>query len=373
MAITVTKTILQPTLGGVFSPVGDLSSRTKGTTSNRPDSFVHTSPLIGLNGKDTLRKRARKYHISKSIIGHMLNENPSMNLEKRLKRGLKCGLQVRVNEAGETESRYCGTRFCQVCNGIRTNMLFNRLNKKMIESDKWYMVVLSVQNCKEEELKEMIKRYKRNWVQINKWFKNNKKTKGNGFYTYEITYNEHKNTYHPHIHIMMDDKESADKILELWLKLNHYTKVSNYALQDKGNKVIEMKPHENKKDSAYILELIKYATKPGTKDKNLGTININAGALITIYEALQDKQVFQTFGSFRGIKDYTEEEVSEAVQSSIENINAGAGVYNWNPHFADWINQQTGEILAGNKKTTLVLDRGKVITADSVNFLLNKT
>jgi hypothetical protein len=303
----------------------------------------------------------------------MLNENPSMKLEKRLKRGLKCGLQVRVNEAGETESRYCGTRFCQVCNGIRTNMLFNRLKRKMTESNKWYMVVLSVQNCKEEELKEMIKRYKRNWVQINKWFKNNKKTKGNGFYTYEITYNEHENTYHPHIHIMMDNKDSADKILELWLHLNHYKKVKNYALQDKGNKVIEMKPQTDKDDADMILELIKYATKPGAKDEATGIININARSLIVIYEALQDKQAFQSFGSFRNIKDYTDEEISEAVQSSNENVNAGAGVYNWSSHYSDWVNHETGEFLTGNKKRTSVLDRGKVITADSLNFLLNKT
>jgi hypothetical protein len=303
----------------------------------------------------------------------MLNENPSMKLEKRLKRGLKCGLQVRVNEAGETESRYCGTRFCQVCNGIRTNMLFDRLKQKMAESDKWYMVVLSVQNCKDSELKNMVCRYKRNWQQINKWFKNNHEYKGNGFYTYEITYNEYADSYHPHIHIMIDNKESADKILELWLKLNHSSKVKNYALLDKGNKVIEMKPQASKEDADMILELIKYATKPGTKDKKSGTININANALIVIYEALQDKQVFQTFGSFRGIKDYTEEEVSDIVQSSNENVNAGAGVYNWSPQNSDWLNYDTGEFLTGNKKSTLVLDRGKAITAESLNFLLNKT
>lgn len=333
---------------------------------------VHTSPLIGLEGKTKLVKRARKYHISKTICAGMKNQNPGENLTKRLNRALKCGVKIRLDSNGKPESRYCGTRFCQVCNGIRTNILMERLSREMQKSPRWHMVVLSVQNCEPRELRGMIEHYKDNWIKINKWFKNNKCTKGNGFYTYEITHNAVTNTFHPHIHILIDNDVTANIILDLWLKLNAPGKNKYYALRDKGNKVLEMNPGQNKEQADMILELIKYATKPGKSDKESGNIYINSKALVTIYEALEGFQVFQTFGTFRSIKDLTEEELSEEVKGTDDLVDASPGIYDWCARSVNWISRETGEFLTDNKKRVRIYDNGKYISRESVKILIEK-
>lgn len=376
--------------GRCSSPAGGSSETSSPGNTTRNQDNVHTLPLNGLNdfisnfskdlkskekAKKTLekfQKRASKLRISKFIQGGMLKHNPGDTLTKRLNRALKCCDIKYKNPIDETiQTRYCGTRFCQVCNGIRTAILFKRLIGEMKKSPKWFMVVLSAQNCPGEELREDIHHKKECWKKIDKLFKNNKVKKGNGFYTYEVTYNSKENTFHPHIHILVDNEITANMILEHWLKLNAPGKAKRYALRDKGNKVIEMRPG-NQEHEEMLLELIKYATKPGKKDPNTNDIYINAKALVTIYQALEGFQIFQTFGTFRGIKDLTEEEVSKELESQDENIDCPPGLYKYNMTKGDWIHQESGQTLTGNKDRRKVYDNGVYISSTAIQSVIDK-
>lgn len=376
--------------GRCQTPAGGSSETSSPGNTPRNQDNVHTLPLTSLNdfisnfskdlkskekAKKTLekfQKRASKLRISKFIQGGMLKHNPGDTLTKRLNRGLKCcDIKYKNPIDGTIQTRYCGTRFCQVCNGIRTAILFKRLISEMKKSPKWFMVVLSAQNCPGEELRNDIHHKKECWKKIDKLFKNNKVKKGNGFYTYEVTHNSKENTFHPHIHILVDNEITANMMLDHWLKLNAPGKAKRYALRDKGNKVIEMRPG-NQEHEEMLLELIKYATKPGKTDQHTNDIHINAKALVTIYQALEGFQIFQTFGTFRGIKDLTEEEVSKELESQEENIDCPPGLYKYNMTKGDWIHQESQEALTGNKDRRKVYDSGIYISSTDIQSVIDK-
>jgi hypothetical protein len=325
---------------------------------------LDTSPVNGLflETLQKLQKRAHKYSISKRIIYGQLQRQPG-NITNGLKRALKCGNDIRTRD-GKTESVYCGTRFCSVCNGIRTNKLINKLQPVM-DGRKWWMVVLSCQNVPEYQLRDEVERYKDTLSRIDKHFKNNKCKKGNGFYVFEITYNEEKNTYHPHIHLMIDNDVTANLILDLWLKYNKPGKVKHYALRDKGNKVT---PFDESKGNGIVVEMVKYLTKVVKVDKDNKEINANCRALNVAYNALNGLRIYQSFGDLRNIAEPTEEEISQELNALKTDL--PPGIWTWNK--TDWFNRETGEALTNHINKWRVYDNGTLIAKTNAQTHLEK-
>jgi hypothetical protein len=370
MALTKSQIdLLCSSLKSSTSPSGRGLSPAGGTLSELPASVPHhldTSPVNGLisdSPLNKLKKRAHKYSISKRIIYGQLQANPR-GITKGLQRALKCGYQVLIKDDGRTESRYCGTRFCSVCNGIRTNKLVNKLSPVM-EGRKWWMVVLSCQNVPEHELRAEIERYKDTLSRIDKHFKNNKCKKGNGFYVFEITYNLKTNTYHPHIHMMVDNDVTADLILSLWLKYNQPKKVRYHALRDRGNKVT---PFDESKGKGIVVEMVKYLTKVVKVDKEAKQINANCRALNVAYNALNGLRIYQSFGDLRNIAEPTDEEIIQELNALETDLTPG--IYTWKG--MDWINEETGEVLTNHINKWRVYDNGTLIAKTNAQTHLEK-
>jgi len=338
------------------SPAGGSPIQTASLDTSPVNGLISDSPL------NKLKKRAHKYSISKRIIYGQLQKNPN-GIKKGLQRALKCGEKIRTLN-GKTQSLYCGTRFCSVCNGIRTNKLVNKLNPVM-EGRKWWMVVLSCQNVPEHELRAEIERYKDTLSRIDKHFKNNKCKKGNGFYVFEITYNLKTNTYHPHIHMMVDNDITADLILSLWLKYNQPSKVRYHALRDRGNKVT---PFDESKGKGIVVEMVKYLTKVVKVDKEAKEINANCRALNVAYNALNGLRIYQSFGDLRNIAEPTEEEISKELNALETDL--PDGIWTWKK--TDWVNEETGELLTGYKDTFRVYDNGTIISRTNAQTHLEK-
>jgi hypothetical protein len=234
-----------------------------------------------------------------------------------------------------------------------------------MDGRKWWMVVLSCQNVPEHELRNEVERYKNTLSRIDKHFKNNKCKKGNGFYVFEITHNSKMNTYHPHIHMMVDNDVTADLILSLWLKYNQPAKVRYHALRDKGNMVV---PFNESKGKGIVVEMVKYLTKVVKVDKDNKQINANCRALNVAYNALNGLRIYQSFGDLRNIAEPTEEEINQELDALETDLTPG--IYSWKG--MDWINEETGEVLTNHINKWRVYDNGTLIAKTNAQTHLEK-
>ena len=165
--------------------------------------------------------------------------------------------------------------------------------------------------------------------------------------------------------MMIDSESNANLILDLWLKYNDPNKVKNYALRDKGNKVV---PFDESKGKGIVIEMVKYVTKVVKVDKNNKEINVNCRALNVAYNALNGLRIYQSFGNLRNISEPTEEEISQELNALETDLTPG--IYTW--EMTDWYNKETGESLTNSVNKWKVFDNGKVIPKKLTQLQLDK-
>ncbi len=129
---------------------------------------------------------------------------------------------------------FCRQRLCPMCSWRLSLRRFANLLKAMghLQSDKFVFLTLTVKNCRADELRKTINEIRKAFVRMyNHRLKHRTyKTKPSGgfckgfYYTVEVTYNHRADTYHPHMHILLDvtssyfsrEYMSIGKWKELW-------------------------------------------------------------------------------------------------------------------------------------------------------------
>ena len=264
-----------------------------------------------------LAKKIQKITYSKAISAGILNElNKCSN--KQYKKQLQnqfynCCSTMYVkdkvanftNPNDENNSRYCNSRLCLICNSIKMHKLYTKI--KFLEvNPNIYFTTLTVQNCKENELKEVVKNFTTIYRNIiNNHFRKKLKIKVNTFYKLECTYNQTDNTYHPHLHCIVEGYSNAIELENIWkkeAKKNEYFKsIFN------GKQIISDKAQLTKKlETTNLLELCKYEFKlysnKDDKGKKLNQRKINFKALLNIANALYRVRTFKGTGTYYNIK-----------------------------------------------------------------------
>ena len=194
---------------------------------------------------------------------NFLIETTSKNKADNFK---NCGSDIWVDEEGHiTGANFCKQRLCPVCNYRRSTMMWHKINEivSLFPDNEFLLVTLTVRNCKDTELNKTINHLLDSFHRITcrrTWQKN--------FIGYvrglEITYNAKKNTYHPHIHILIlasDEYFKSDYVdihtLRKWWKESAHL---NYFVQ------VNIKKVKNKEKA--VAEVAKYAVKMSDILKN---------------------------------------------------------------------------------------------------------
>ena len=173
-----------------------------------------------------------------SLYGKALKIDNSVITENRLQSLEQCGdnLLFSVNDKNEKKLKgayFCRLRTCPMCNWRKSLKMFAQTNKianKIIEqnsSTRFLFVTFTVKNCPADKLSQTIdmmnigfKRLtdKSKKLAITNKFKNNML----GYMrAIEVTYNQEKDTYHPHIHCIFAVKAG-------YFKGNGYIKKSDW-------------------------------------------------------------------------------------------------------------------------------------------------
>ncbi len=261
-----------------------------------------------------LSKRAKKKYITLGILKPLLHLNSSMR--QSYERTLSCGSAI-IQKDGKLTSYYCGDRWCLVCNGIRTAKAIKGYHSQLEGLDA-YFVTLTTPNVTGAGLRAEISRMQAEFRRIADAMRK-RKTPIIGLRKLEVTHSPKHNTFNPHYHLIVDGEDTANTILEEWLKRNPEANIG-------GQNVTEA-------TEGAMLELLKYSVKMATK-------GMNPEALDTMFKALKGKRTLQPYGSIKRVCD----EVTE-LDATIETESHQETMYVWSEN--DWYDMQTGEALSG--------------------------
>ena len=279
---------------------------------------------------EALRKRARaKYYTSRVALG-------LYGLDSPLKTSYgttywQCAETLEQNGTKVT-SRYCGHRWCVVCNRIRTANLIKGYEGPLSLLEDLQFVTLTLPNVLACYLRETIERMIKMAQTIQNYFKKRKQRGLQGWQLVgirklECTYNVKTGLFHPHFHFLVSSKEAAKALQAEWLRR---VETATYKAQDvrKAGKGSEK-------------ELFKYFAKMVTKvdGKNATLLE----PLDVIYQAMRGLRVFQPMG----LKKEVSEEVEELKAVEVVGIKPVEEITLWGWGGNDWVDHGTGEALTG--------------------------
>lgn len=236
-----------------------------------------------------------------------------------------------VQDGKKLTGKYCNNRWCLVCNRIRTAKLINGYKIPLEDLQEKQFVTLTIPNVPGEKLAGAIREMLRELRRIQNKVLRERKTPIFGIRKLEVTYNAIRGDFHPHFHLVVSKYQVALDLVSEWLKT---WPTARSPAQD-------IRPA----DMAATMELFKYFTKLLAKGSKSGgppgSRIVPPGALDTIFQAMRGLRVFQPMGIKKDIAEDIEDiqaEVFEALDPD------QVKTWRWQTH--DWIDQETGEVLA---------------------------
>tara|TARA_R110000868_G_C10829523_1_gene759271 strand:+ start:207 stop:1199 length:993 start_codon:yes stop_codon:yes gene_type:complete len=239
-----------------------------------------------------LQKKARSKFFTQNIVTPLIYYAQyvakDVKLQNYFSNAYYCSDSLKQVGKNIIEVQYCNSRVCNQCNRIRTAKLMNGYVSQL-SGKKQYFVTLTIPNVAADELRTSISNMVKNCSNIIRVIRERKKINVNGIRKIEITYNQKTNTYHPHIHLLVDN--AADMIVTEWLKRNPTAKPIAQDIRAA--------------DENSLNELFKYTTKIGiskTKEIN-SSIDIQVEAIYNITKAMFNKRAFQPFGLIKKVNE----------------------------------------------------------------------
>lgn len=282
-----------------------------------------TAPLDTLaqltpNPEKNLLKKAQRKAITVFLSSKLIALN-TKNLQAY--RNMYYCNSVLMQEDQELKTSYCKSRFCLVCNAIKTANLINGYIPELKKMDDPQFMTLTIKAVRAKQLPHAINNMLKDFRKINQTLTKYQKIKITAIRKLECNHNDVYDTYNPHFHLIINGLGNAILVRNMWLKLNPCSNM-------KGQNI-------RPADQDSMIELFKYATKLIVK----GTID--AKSLDIIYSAFRRRRIVQPIG----IKKFVDEDEREKViYQQLENENI---TWKWNEQFHDWFNEYTGELLTG--------------------------
>lgn len=372
---------------------------------------------------EVLKKRARSKYFSFALAKELADLNSP--LQRSYVRTLSC-TDIITQDGNKLKSTYCGARWCITCNRIRTAKMINKYEPHLALMFEPHFITLTVPNIT-GEVKTINSSIKEIQQFLRKTFDRLRKdgVKYRGFRKIEITYNETKGTFHPHIHILTDgsintkndDSKAIQLIYKIW-KRRKYSESLFWKLVEKYNAgtidagyfkaEILLQAWLRNFDRARrvaqdirpatpgtLKELFKYSTKILSKSKSktsqdwtLTTYTAASGevrevykkqtrknglaiyvsALDKIYQAIYRKRIIQPIGYTKAEQKAFNELLDGDINADLESetfdsLAPASSAWQW--HKTDWRNIETGILLTGFIPDSLDADRVNAFIFDS--------
>jgi len=304
---------------------------------------LDTLAQLSKNPEENLLKKAKRKALTVFLSTKLIELN---NTNIQAYRNMYYCNSILNQQEQELKTAYCKNRFCLVCNAIKTANLINGYLpelKKMVDP---HFLTLTIKAVGDTRLNAAVNKMQKDFRNINQKLTKFHKIQIHAIRKLECNHNEEKDTYNPHFHVIIDGRQRAEMLLNMWLKLNERSKIQ---AQD-----IRPADHDS------MVELFKYATKIVSKQGI-----INPKALDVIYSAFKRRRVVQPIG----IKKFVDEDKREkTVYPQLVN---NTTTWEWNDANYDWFCQSTGESLTGYipcKEVKAVFERSEIAKAENAEL-----
>lgn len=316
---------------------------TLGTTGENATNQQLTSKLF-------LQKKARRKGLTMALAGQLARVKNSP-LNKSYVNSLFCS-EVMLQDGNKLSSKHCKSRWCLVCNSIRTAKLIFGYKDILENMANPMFITLTLKSVKDEDLRKTIDKMQAVFRNIqHNVLRKKYKIRLDGIRKIECNYHENKETFNPHFHLVADAKPcEAILIKSLWL--------DSFDLETATPEAQDISNIDESKEEP-IVELFKYFTKMITKGK------FNPIASDVIFTAIRGKRVVQPFGKIRKLK--VSEDIEELQSQDADFLEQKSEIWCYVQEVYDWVSSD-GELLSEFKPSQKFL---KLI--DKINAREKKT
>lgn len=225
-------------------------------------------PIGNKNLEECLNKPTEKKLLMSDFIGFMEDKNLKLD---RLK---ECGNFIKFQSSEDKTKfilaggNFCNNRFCPFCSWLKAKRTAFELLEliKVVEYEEKFaflFITLTVPNVPKESLREEIENFN---ISFNRLWKTKEfKAFNKGFIRkLEITYNEERNDYHPHFHLVVAvnksyftsrDYMSKRRLLELWQRATRNPNITQVDIKpcrmDTIKQVMELATYSAKQGDLY--------------------------------------------------------------------------------------------------------------------------
>jgi hypothetical protein len=250
-----------------------------------------------LNNSEQLKNWSRKKTITQRAMLALIDIADSLGNERMKKsywNAYYCLHKV-TTSGNSLYGKYCKTRFCPVCLGIRKADFINRYMPEISTWEDPRMLTVTVKSAYGCNLRKLMDEMYEVFNRINDRYKarykRGKKFKLKGLRSLECNFNSKALTYNPHFHILLPSHSMAKILRAEWI-IEGRKKWGVKAIDGKAQNISRRNRVEED-----LIEVIKYSSKIFTQRKNSGEEpKIYAAALHQIFCAMQGRRIIDRFG-----------------------------------------------------------------------------
>lgn len=214
-------------------------------------------------------------------------------------------------------ANFCRDRLCPLCSWRRSIKVYGQVKTVIDQVDsnlKPLFLTLTIKNCTADELENTIDHFMKSF----KRFTNDRKFKRicKGFFrALEITYNNEKKTFHPHIHMVIYvDQSYFDKALDNYMHTSDWAKLWGKKLRVDYVPITDVrvvKNHDNARNKI-VCEVAKYTMKDSAIFSDIKDENEIDFVVAALEKSLKHKRLFAFGGELKEVaKNLLTEELGE--------------------------------------------------------------
>jgi plasmid rolling circle replication initiator protein Rep len=239
-------------------------------------------------------KKIKNEDLMKYITRHLSESN--LNLIWNCGTFLSFFADEKIKVKKINKSNFCKNRFCPMCawRAAKKDALKISVMLKYIQAEIGYefiFLTLTAPNVKGEFLNEEIKKYNNSFKNLMRCKELSKITKGY-VRKLEVTYNQERDDYHPHFHVMICVNQSYFKSRD-YISKKKWLDLWRLAMKDDSITQVDIRKMDTS-DSNAIAEVAKY----GAKDADY---MISQEVFDIFYKALKGKQILTYSGIFKDV------------------------------------------------------------------------
>ena len=276
--------------------------------------------------QDLLTKATKKKHrnqILTYLIKHLVSEK-TLELIKDCNTFMMLVANQTMEKKKQHKGNSCKNRFCPICSwkkarkdALALSVMMQYLKEE--EQKEFVFLTLTAPNVKAAELEDEINHYNHSFKKLMERQEVKRIVKGY-VRKLEVTYNEQRDDYHPHFHVLLAVNKSyftqttqyinRDRWLELWQQVTKNSLITQ----------VDVRKVSNSKDDK-VFEVAKYSAKDSEYLVNQEVFN-------TFYKALKGKRILSYSGLFKeamtkfkagDLEKYKEQDTTQYVYALLYN------------------------------------------------------